>query len=284
MKFLVCMLALTISAALAVMPHGNGFGGGWGGGMVISRRDADAADTADAADDAADASDDAAEADDDAESEQPDLYSEIDALLAAAKEGITVDDFGLAAVKIQTAADMAVDAQGGVVEAEEVQAAIDDAASAFSGIVAVSSLFDEPLVYEANKMDAALCLLNSLSKKARAQEEARESSKATVAAISMTVQAMQDILTDTVGIIAYNADLANSKNVDKRWKVSGHYNRDPFGGVSYGASISHSWDGRRKRSAVQRTKRGRWSAGANVNRGPHGGYSVGASVSYSWGR
>ncbi|GFN97429.1 hypothetical protein PoB_002393500 [Plakobranchus ocellatus] len=240
MKFLVCIFALTISSSAARMSHG----GGWGGGMVISRRDADAAD----------ASADAVDAGADAENEQPDLYSQIDALLVAAKEGITVDDFGLAAVKIQRAADSAVDAQGGIVEVEVVRAAIDDAASGFSGVVAVSSLFDEPLVYEANKMDAALCLLNSLSQKARAQEDAGESPKATVAAISMTAQAMQDILTDT-----------------------GNVNTDPFGRISYGGKFSHSWNGRRKRrSANQRSRRGEWTGSVGAETDFNGG-----SVTYS---
>ncbi|KAK3742397.1 hypothetical protein RRG08_001469 [Elysia crispata] len=87
------------------------------------------------------------------------------------------------------------------VEASDVQKAIDDAASSFSGVVAVSSLFDEPLTYEANKMDAALCLLNTLDTKAKEQEGAGESTQATVAAMSMTAQAMQDILADSASTL-----------------------------------------------------------------------------------
>ncbi|RUS86210.1 hypothetical protein EGW08_006005 [Elysia chlorotica] len=128
-------------------------------------------------------------------------------------------------------------------------------------------------------MDAALCLLNALNTRAQEQEAAGESSKSTVAAISMTAQAMQDTMADTVGIIAYTYDLDDDKNVNKRWTVNGQVNRDPFGRHSYGVGISHSW-GRKRRSV---SKRGDWNVGAHVNRGP-GGTSYGASVSYSWGR
>ncbi|KAK3785895.1 hypothetical protein RRG08_055929 [Elysia crispata] len=271
MKLELLSIAMALTGALAYMQHGGGgFGGGWGGGLVVSRRDAEAA-----------------------AAETPtvvDLSAVVQTLLDSAKEGMTLDAMGAAAVSIQLSADKIVDAQGG--EASDVQKAIDDAAFSFSGVVAVSSLFDEPLTYEASKMDAALCLLNTLDTKAKEQDAAGESTQATVAAISMTAQAMQDIMADTVGIIAFKYNLgAGKKDVNKRWEVCvklttnilmRNINRDPFGRYSYGVGISHSW--RRKRRAATRSKRGEWKGSVGVNRGPGGGYSVGGSVSYSWGR
>ncbi|GFS03972.1 hypothetical protein ElyMa_006483900 [Elysia marginata] len=281
MKLELFMFALALSGSLALTIHHSG---GWEGGMVISRRDAESTADADVAEAAAAADDDGDDDDDDDEEvpTQAELGELVQALLDGAKEGMKVNDMAAATVTIQAAADAIVDAEGGKVDAEEVEKVIDDAAASFSGAVAVSSLFDDPLTYEASKMDAALCLINSLNKKT--QEQEGDSSQVTVAAISMTAKAMQNILADTVGIIAFNIEEnKEEKDVNKRLKFEGHWNRDPSGGHSVGAKISHKWGGRRKRS-ITRSKRGEWEASASVNRDSDGGSSVGATVSYAWRR
>ncbi|KAK3783038.1 hypothetical protein RRG08_007214 [Elysia crispata] len=264
---------------------GTGIGGhrgggirGWGRRSVVSRRDAEAAAAAAAVGDG-----------DDGETPTvAELSALVQTLLSSAKEGMKLDAIGAAVVLIQQAADEIVDAQGGKVEASDVQKAIDDAAADFSGVVAVSSLCDEPLAYEANKMDAALCLLNALDTKAKEQDatplshsclvnlsrlyhSCRGIDSTTVTAISMTAHAMQDIMADTVGIIAFTYNLgAAEKDVNKRWDFNGHFHRDPFGRNSYGFDVSHSW------VSVHNVIIGK------VNRDPLGRYSYGFDVSHSW--
>ncbi|GFN73805.1 hypothetical protein PoB_000031100 [Plakobranchus ocellatus] len=264
MKFLVCIFALTISVTLvAYMPEFGlgGYGSSWGNGMIYSRRDVEAAEEGSKA---FVPGTDTAEP---GEKEEKDLYSQIDTMLAAAANGITIDEMGQLAAQIQKTAESAVDALGGEVDAAEVQTAIDKAASSLSGVVAVSALFDEPLVYEGYKMDAALCLLNSLSQRGRDQENTGKLSQATLAAISMTSQAIQDILTDTIGIVTLSAGFSDSKDVDKRWKFDGSVIRHPSGRVTAKARVQHTWNGRRKRREIQRSKRGfNWNGGLT-----HGG-------------
>ncbi|GFO27595.1 hypothetical protein PoB_005410000 [Plakobranchus ocellatus] len=253
MKFLVCICALTISAALTVDAmqyyEPRGFDSDWGDGWPY-RRDVEVSEGGGKAA-VSDADTAEPDADGGTEKKRPNLFSKIDAMLIAAANGIAVSEIGQLAAQIQRTADSGVDSMGEEVDAAKVQAAIDEAASSFSGAVAVSALFDEPLVYEASKMDAALCLLNNLSHRAKDQERAGEPSQATLAAISMTSQAIQYILTDTVGIVTSTVGLVNSIKVDKRSTVSDSVTRPRTRDVS----VTITWSKGRKRRSTQRNKR-----------------------------
>ncbi|GFO27608.1 hypothetical protein PoB_005411300 [Plakobranchus ocellatus] len=242
MKFLVCICALTISAALSFMHdyEPGGFDSKW-----RFRRNVEVSEGGGKTD-VSDADNAEPDADGGSEKEQPDLYSQIDAMLSAARNGIAAYEMGQLAAQIQRTADSALDSIGGEVDAAKVQTAIDEAASSFSGAVAVSALFDEPLVYEASKMNAALYLLNNLSHRAKDQERAGESSQASLAAISMTSQAIQDILTDTVGIVTSSLGSGNSKKVDRRSTETDSVTRPRTRDVS----VTVTWSKRRKRRAA----------------------------------
>ncbi|GFN97425.1 hypothetical protein PoB_002393100 [Plakobranchus ocellatus] len=179
------------------------------------------------------------------------LYSFVDSLLASAKNGVSADELGQKARQIQKEADSIVDSHGGKVEAANVQTAIDEAATSISGAVAISSLFDEPLIYEASKLDAALCLLNSLNSKAKAADGSDEPALAVVAAMSMTAQAIQDIVEDSVAIITHqHVEKAQEGSVQRRWKVYDNETVDECGRRGYQVGISHSWR-RKRRHAVR---------------------------------
>ncbi|KAK3742396.1 hypothetical protein RRG08_001468 [Elysia crispata] len=97
MKLELLSIAMALTGALAVMSHGSrGFGGSWGGGMVVSRRNAETA--------AANGAETPTVAE---------LSALVQALLGGAREGMSLDAMGAAAVSIQLAADQIVDAQGG---------------------------------------------------------------------------------------------------------------------------------------------------------------------------
>ncbi|XP_012942332.1 uncharacterized protein LOC101863370 [Aplysia californica] len=124
----------------------GGGGGGWGGPTVVSRRGAEGPDVSS-------------------------LVSSIQALLEKAKNGIDVGELVADADKIGEMAGAIEDGTDQEVDPEKVRQIIDDVANTFNGATSVSALFDNPMDFDASKMDSALHLLDGLAAKAQEIQE-----------------------------------------------------------------------------------------------------------------
>ncbi|XP_012942334.1 uncharacterized protein LOC106012812 [Aplysia californica] len=220
MKFLnilVCCIALGHSVfpmVRAIAMHNRG--GGWGGPIVASRRDAEGPDVSS-------------------------LVSSIQELLEKAKKGIDVGELVADADKIGEMAGAIEDGTEQEVDPEKVREVIDDVANKFNGATSVSALFDDPMDFDASKMDSALHLLDGLAAKAQEMQESGESLKDVLAAVEMTCLSMEDIGEDVEDfVLIFGAPEADEKRAESRkrgWKGSAGYSQN--GGVNVG--VSYSW-------------------------------------------
>jgi len=224
---LLCFVAVGHSiVAVYLDPHNGDFQGGWGGPVVVSRRDAGEADVTS-------------------------LVGAVEDLLGKAKKGMTVEELGSEAEVIRQMAATIEQATTEEVDEQKVKEEIAAVAGKFNGATSVSALFDGPMDFEASKMDSAFHLLDGLASKAKELQEAGEPVQNVVAAIAMTAAAIEDISKDVVDIVvsykALASDAAENEKDDKNRKAR---QADWTAGATYsqsaglGASVGVSWSGR----------------------------------------
>jgi len=168
--------------------------------------------------------------------EQADLTSlaaAIHGLLDKAANGIGVGELVSEAQQIAQMADVTGEAAGAEVDASAVEDMIDDVAKQSDGAAAVSALFDGPLDFDASKMDSALHLLGGLTVRAQELQQAGEPLQNVMAAIEMTIAAMEDTCKDVVDTVIFldildqGEDSADSEDVKRGdWEVGVGYNQN----------------------------------------------------------
>merc|ERR1711913_208327 len=170
------------------------------------------------------------------------LDSAVHGLLDKAVQGIDVADLMGEAQQIAQMAEAIGEASGAEVDISAVKDVIDAVAKQSDGATAVSALFEGPLDFDASKMDAALHILDGLTARAQELQEAGDPLQNVMAAVLMTVAAMENTCEDVVDIVIFldaldqSRDSSAKKNVKRGWDANVGYTQG--GGISAGVSYS----------------------------------------------